>query len=112
MTRTLTIILMSLLLALPAGSSPKILKTYQWNGKQYSRVQLDDGSTVEIKGAVGETPAATLAKVAAPATKTEEVQATAGPLLAQATTEQLAAEIAKRKLTAEQLGLVTKEAVK
>lgn len=108
-----------ILLGLTLGglSTSTVVRSYTWNGHTYTFCTLPDGSQVEIKGAVGEKPAAALAKAdkmyaemqvqlaAEKAAEEAKVALDAEPRLSTATTAQLKAEVTKRRLTAADLGL-------
>ncbi len=106
-----SVVLIVLLFAACLGGTawgvPRILRTFQWNNRQYSVVLMEDGSTSEIKGVLGEKSSEVLAKVQKLVQAQTDVKDIdiPGPLLSQATTEQIKTEIAKRKLTAKDLGL-------
>ena len=115
MTRTLLMILcvLGLLLAGSAWGATKVVRSWTWNNHTYTRVQFDDGSTVDIKGATGEKSVEALSKADVWKTATEAVKtaelavqaALAHVYLDEASVEQIKAEVAKRKLTAKDLGL-------
>lgn len=50
------------LMLCPLAMGAKVLRSYDWNGKRYTVIQNDDGSTVEIKHKTSEKPDEALAK--------------------------------------------------
>ena len=102
--------LLAVLVVGSAFGATRLVRSDVWNGKQYSRYVFDDGSSVEIKSTIGEMAVDTLVKANAwkatmDAAKALEAVVAADPPLSQATVEQIKAEVAKRKLTAKDLGL-------
>ena len=64
MRRFLLSLFLLLLLAGSAWGATKVVRSWTWNNHTYTRVQFDDGSTVDIKGRSGEKLAEALVKAA------------------------------------------------
>jgi hypothetical protein len=93
-----------LLLLTTVVGAPKALRCYDWNGKRYTVVRFDDGTTAEIKGKVTDAESVFLTKATALASAVAVV-VKEPVLLESCSLIELKAEIAKRGLTAKDLGL-------
>ena len=99
-----------LLAAIPAVGGVTILRRYTMGKQSYAVCVLQDGSHADMKVAADAKEGEILAKAqvcsdAIAAAKA--IVAADDPSLSRATTEQIKAEVAKRKLTAADLGLTT-----
>jgi hypothetical protein len=87
----------------------KILKIEYWNGSTFAEVQLDNGTHLSLKFFRRQLKDVTSQEILSKATAFVAAQSSeansGGLLLEQATIEQLKMEIARRKLTATDLGL-------
>jgi len=69
----------------------KILRSREWNGRQYHKVQLDDGTVVELKCSIGE-----VVGVVEKLSRNQDTQPTMPQI--EMSDDQLMEEIKRRKL--------------
>jgi len=101
--RKITLMLIAVLAGV-ALSSPRPLRSYDWNGKRYTIMQMDDGTTLEIKGKVTDTEGVFLAKAIVIASAVPPVEPRI-VTLENCTKAEMKAEVARRHYTALDLGL-------